>query len=189
MFKVKRKSDGVICALKFVEPKTEAERESIYNEVGIMLLCKENDAILRCFECFDFKDRLWIFLEMMDGGALTPMLEEKNGNYPETFCKYVCLKVLQGLKYLHERHILHRDIKSDNILVATDGKIKLADFGYATQLTSESENRISKVGTVCWMAPEMIRGKMKYNYKVDVWSFGIFVVELAQGEPPYISES
>jgi len=97
-----------------------------------MLLCKENDAILRCFECFDFKDRLWIFLEMMDGGALTPMLEEKNGNYPETFCKYVCLRVLQGLKYLHERHILHRDIKSDNILVATDGKIKLADFGYAT---------------------------------------------------------
>lgn len=189
MFKVKRKSDGVICALKFVEPKTEAERESIYNEVGIMLLCKENDAILRCFECFDFKERLWIFLEMMDGGALTPMLEEKKGNYPETFCKYVCLRVLQGLRYLHERHILHRDIKSDNILVATDGKIKLADFGYATQLTSESENRISKVGTVCWMAPEMIRSKMKYNYKVDVWSFGIFVVELAQGEPPYINES
>lgn len=154
-----------------------------------MLLCKENDAILKCFECFDFKNRLWIFLEMMDGGALTPMLEEKNGNYPEEYCKFICLRVLQGLKYLHDRHILHRDIKSDNILVSTDGKIKLADFGYATQLTTESENRVSKVGTVCWMAPEMIRGKMKYNNKVDVWSFGIFVVELAQGEPPYISET
>jgi serine/threonine protein kinase len=94
VFKVKRKSDGVICALKFVEPKNDAERESIFNEVGIMLLCKENDAILRCFECFDFKQRLWIFLEMMDGGALTPMLEEKSGNYPEAFCKFICLRVL-----------------------------------------------------------------------------------------------
>lgn len=91
VFKVKRKSDGVICALKFVEPKNDAERESIFNEVGIMLLCQENDAILKCFECFDFKQRLWIFLEMMDGGALTPMLEEKKGSYPESFCKFICL--------------------------------------------------------------------------------------------------
>ena len=159
VFKVKRKSDGVICALKFVEPRNNQERDSIFNEVGIMLLCKENDAILRCLECFDFKARLWIFLEMMDGGALTPMLEEMNGTHSEAFCKYICLRVLQGLKYLHDRHILHRDIKSDNILVSSTGKIKLADFGYATQLTQEKHRRDSKVGTVCWMAPEMIRGK------------------------------
>jgi serine/threonine protein kinase len=55
----------------------------------------------------------------------------------------------------------------------------LADFGYATQLTKGNINRISKVGTVCWMAPEMIKGKQSYDSKVDVWSFGIFVVELA----------
>lgn len=135
VFKVKRKSDNVICALKFVEPKSVPERESVLNEVGIMLLCKENDAILRCFECFDFKGRLWIFLEMMDGGALTPMLEELNGKVTEEYCKFISLRVLQGLKYLHDRHILHRDIKSDNILVSSNGGIKLADFGYATQLT------------------------------------------------------
>jgi len=119
VFKVKRKADDVICALKFVEPKTQPERDSVINEVGIMLMCQENDAVLRCFECFDFKGRLWIFLELMDGGALTPMLEEVNGNHSEDFCKYICLRVLQGLKYLHDRHILHRDIKSDNILVST----------------------------------------------------------------------
>lgn len=79
VFEVKRKSDDVVCALKFVEPKSEADRQVIYNEVGIMLLCQENDGILKCFECFDFKDRLWIFLEMMDGGALTPMLEDNKG--------------------------------------------------------------------------------------------------------------
>ena len=132
MFKVKRKIDDAICALKFVEPKTQQERESVVNEVGIMLMCKANDGIIRCFECFDFKSRLWIFLEMMDGGALTPMLEELSGKHSEKFCKYVSYRVLQGLKYLHDRHILHRDIKSDNILVSSQGDIKLADFGYAT---------------------------------------------------------
>ena len=132
VFKVKRKEDDHICALKFVEPKTPQERESVVNEVGIMLMCKENDGIIRCFECFDFKSSLWIFLEMMDGGALTPMLEELPGKHSEQFCKYVSYRVLQGLKYLHDRHILHRDIKSDNILVSSDGQIKLADFGYAT---------------------------------------------------------
>ena len=84
----------MICALKFVEPKNQQERDSIINEVGIMLLCQENDAILRCFECFDFKGRLWIFLEMMDGGALTPMLEEMGGKHTEDFCKFVRLRVL-----------------------------------------------------------------------------------------------
>ncbi len=141
VFKVKRKSDDKICALKFIEPKNNAEREIIFNEVGIMLMCQENDMILRCFECFDFKGRLWIFLEMMDGGALTPMLEELGGKHSELFCKYVCYCVLQGLKYLHDRHILHRDIKSDNILVSTEGAIKLADFGYAVQLTKETATR------------------------------------------------
>jgi len=54
-----------------------------------MLMCKENDGVLQCFECFDFKNRLWIFLEMMDGGALTPMIEELAGQHSEKFCKYV----------------------------------------------------------------------------------------------------
>ena len=66
-----------------MEPKTVADRESVLNEVGIMLACKENDAIVKCFECFDYKGRLWIFLEIMDGGALTPMLEEMGGHLSE----------------------------------------------------------------------------------------------------------
>lgn len=141
VFKVKRKIDGAICALKFVEPKNQEQINSVINEVGIMLMCKENDAILKCYECFDFKGRIWIFLEMMDGGALTPMLEDLSGQHNEDFCKFICLRVLQGLKFLHDRHILHRDIKSDNILVSSEGAIKLADFGYATQLTVENKRR------------------------------------------------
>lgn len=83
VFEVKRKSDGVVCALKFVEAKSDHDRNVIFNEVGLMMLCKDNDGILKCYECFDYKNRLWIFLEMMDGGALTDMLEYMKGYHTE----------------------------------------------------------------------------------------------------------
>ena len=108
----------------------------------MLLLCKENDGIIQCFECYEFRDRLWIFLEMMDS-ALTPLLEDMRGKLNEQFCKFVCLRVLKGLKFLHDIHILHRDVKSDNVLISAKGQVKLADFGYATQLTQENKNRES----------------------------------------------
>ena len=74
-------------------------------------------------------------MELMDGGAFTPILEEKQGNYSEEFCKYSLYKTTLGLLDLHKQNIIHRDIKSDNILVKPNGDIKLADFGYAVMLT------------------------------------------------------
>ena len=84
---------------------------------------------------------------------------------------------------------MHRDIKSDNILVNSKGDIKLADFGYSAQLTQEKKARQTKVGTIYWMAPELIKGKTSYDSKVDIWSFGIFAIELADGEPPHHGKS
>ena len=175
-------------ALKFIEPKNDKERMIIKNELGIMMMNQGAENIVHCFEAFDFKSRLWIFLEFCDAGCLTPIVEERKGNIPENVCAYILYQTLKGLQTLHDQNILHRDIKSDNILVNSKGDLKLADFGYAAQLTQERQNRISKVGTVCWMAPELIKGKSSYNEKVDIWSFGIFALELADGEPPYISE-
>ena len=119
-------------------------------------------------------------------GALTDVLLALNTKYSEDFCKYVLLKTLQGLSFLHDRHVIHRDIKSDNILINMEGEVRLADFGYAVQLTEETEARKTKVGTVCWMAPELIRGERKYKTSVDIWSYGVFAIELANGEPPYL---
>jgi serine/threonine protein kinase len=103
VYKVKRKSDGIDCVMKFITSQTEGEKKNILNEVGIMLLCKESENIVKCYECFENKNKLWIFLEMMNGGSLTQMVEETNGKVSEGFCKYACLQVLKGLKYLHDR--------------------------------------------------------------------------------------
>ena len=185
--KVRRRSDGFLCALKFIEPKNEQEKELIINEIGVMRKCGANQGILKVIEAYDFKNRLWVFLELMDD-ALTKYVQTLHKTYSENIVRFVLKKTLEGLQFLHNRHIIHRDIKSDNLLFNTKGEVKLADFGYAVQLTEQKAGRKSKVGTVCWMAPELIRGERQYGTKVDIWSFGIFAMEMADGDPPYISE-
>ena len=148
---------------------------------------KGAEYVLKIYESYDFKERLWIMVELMDC-ALTPVISECQDTYSENSCKYVLRQTLLGLKYLHDQHIIHRDIKSDNILCDVNGEVKLADFGYAAQLTSSRDARITKVGTPAWMAPELIKGERKYDTKVDIWSFGIVAMELTNGDPPYISE-
>ena len=86
---------------------------------------------------------------------------------------------------LHEHKQIHRDLKSDNILVAKDGTIKVADFGFAIQLTKEQKNRKSVVGTPAWMPRQLIK-KEFYNELLDVCSVGVIAVELAEGEPPFL---
>jgi serine/threonine protein kinase len=93
---------------------------------------------------------------------------------------FIMREILLGLDVLHRHKQIHRDLKSDNILVDKNGRIKVADFGFAIQLTKEQKNRKSLVGTPAWMAPELIK-KEYYNELVDVWSVGVIAVELAEG--------
>ncbi|NWY68752.1 PAK3 kinase, partial [Erithacus rubecula] len=92
---------------------------------------------------------------------------------------------LQGLAFLHANRVIHRDIKSSNILLGWDGSVKLADIGLCAVLIHEQSKRRSVVGTTCWMAPEFVRGE-PYGPKVDTWSLGIVEIEMAKGRVPYI---
>jgi len=117
---------------------------------------------------------------------LTDILEQFNTiQMNEAQIARVTRETLKALVYIHSQHRIHRDIKSDNILLNEKGEIKIADFGYAALLTKKNLKRNTVVGTPYWMAPELIRGH-DYGVKVDIWSTGIMAMEQAEGEPPYM---
>ncbi|KYQ91365.1 p21-activated protein kinase [Tieghemostelium lacteum] len=159
--------------------------KTVVNEIG-MMKNSIHDNIVQYIDSYIVADELWVAMELMRGGCLTEVLDQFSSiQLTEPQIAFVCGEVVKGLDYIHKLNRIHRDIKSDNILIGASGEIKLADFGYAAQLNSIRQQRNSVVGTPYWMAPELIRG-YNYDFKVDVWSLGIMTREMAEGEPPYL---
>lgn len=143
--------------------------------------------IMRYYETYRDERHIWIIVELLTC-SMIDVIRACGRRLGEQHIAYICHEVLQALLYLHSQHRIHRDIKSDNILISASGKVLLGDFGYAAQLTQERDQRCTVVGTPSWMAPELVVGK-KYDVKVDIWSLGIVCLEMADGEPPYLRES
>ncbi|NXH80493.1 PAK3 kinase, partial [Edolisoma coerulescens] len=133
---------------------------------------------------------LWLVMEYMDGGTLWDVVRqtcmaEGEMAAPLTFTLVflVLSQCLQGLDFLHSNRVIHRDLKSSNILLGMDSSVRLADFGLCAQLSPEQDQRSSVVGTAHWMAPEVVASS-PYGPKVDIWSFGIVTIEMVEREPP-----
>eukprot|EP01105_Mastigella_eilhardi_P025222 TRINITY_DN679_c0_g1_i5.p1 TRINITY_DN679_c0_g1~~TRINITY_DN679_c0_g1_i5.p1 ORF type:complete len:701 (+),score=145.19 TRINITY_DN679_c0_g1_i5:49-2103(+) len=156
------------------------------NEIAIMK-SSHHPNIVDYFDSFLEKSHLLVVMEFMSGGCLTEILEqyESGLHLNEGHIAYICACTLRALNYIHSLNRVHRDIKSDNVLLTSNGEVKLADFGFAAQLTQERAKRNTVVGTPYWMAPEVIGGQ-SYGTKVDVWSLGIMMMELLEGQPPYM---
>jgi len=131
---------------------------------------------------------MYVFLEYVSGGSISSLIS-KFGPFKENVIKIYTKHILQGLQYLHENNIIHRDIKGANILIDANRKAKLADFGCAKTFAKEANqsNFKSVLGTPHWMAPEVIRGE-GHGRSADIWSMGCTIIEMATGRPPWAQE-
>ncbi|KAL8254206.1 hypothetical protein R6Q59_032427 [Mikania micrantha] len=141
--------------------------------------------IVKYLGSFKTKTHLHIILEYVENGSLAKIIKpDKFGPFPESLAAIYIAQVLEGLVYLHEQGVVHRDIKGANILTTKEGLVKLADFGLPMKLTVSDGNAQSVTGTPYWMAPEVIE-MSGVSAASDIWSVGCTVIELITGVPPH----
>uniref|UniRef100_A0A672JBR5 non-specific serine/threonine protein kinase n=1 Tax=Salarias fasciatus TaxID=181472 RepID=A0A672JBR5_SALFA len=187
VYKAQNKQNGTLAAAKVIDTKTEDELEDYMVEIDILASCNHHH-IVKLLDAFYFEGKLWILIEFCAGGAVDAIMLELERPLTEPQIRVVCKQTLEALIYLHESKVIHRDLKAGNILLSLEGDVKLADFGVSAKNTKTLQRRDSFIGTPYWMAPEVVMCETSkdrpYDYKADIWSLGVTLIELAQIEPP-----
>lgn len=163
--------------------------EELRRETALMSISKHPN-ILKILASFVVGQKLWMVTQYVPGGSCLDAMRYsfKDGLDDECLIATTLQHALHGLEYIHSNGSIHRDVKAGNLLIDSDGHIRLADFGVASSIYEGEHRRIRRtfVGTPCWMAPEVMEMNPDgYNFKADIWSLGITALELAQGSAPY----
>jgi len=181
VWRVTHKKTGKKYAVKRVG--IDNDLEDLLLEIMFMKSCI-SDNIVRYFGSYVCGQELWIVMEFCSGGSVSDLMRVTRKTLTERQIVSVVRDMLKGLQFLHSKHKIHRDVKCGNVLLNSKGQGKLADFGVSGQLSDTMAKRHTAIGTPFWMAPEVI-GELGYDYKADIWSLGITVIEMAEGRPPY----
>ncbi|KAF1749286.1 hypothetical protein GCK72_025753 [Caenorhabditis remanei] len=186
---VSRTDPKLFAASKSIEIQEGEELEDLLVEVEILTECKGHPVMLGLYSTYFFENKLTLLLEFCGGGAVDNIIVELGHALKEDQIRYIAYYVCDALKWLHSQNVIHRDLKAGNILLTNDGQVRLADFGVSAKLKSDREKRDTLIGTPYWMAPEVMACEtfkdQPYDCISDIWSFGITLIEMAQGEPPH----
>ncbi|XP_023845235.1 mitogen-activated protein kinase kinase kinase kinase 4 isoform X3 [Salvelinus sp. IW2-2015] len=194
VYKGRHVKTGQLAAIKVMDV-TEEEEEEIKLEINMLKTYSHHRNIATYYGAFVKKspagqdDQLWLVMEYCGAGSVTDLVKKTKGNcLKEDWIAYICREVLRGLSHLHSHHVIHRDIKGQNVLLTENAEVKLVDFGVSAQLDRTIGRRNTFIGTPYWMAPEVIacdeNPDSTYDYRSDLWSLGITALEMAEGAPP-----
>uniref|UniRef100_A0A8C5BGH9 non-specific serine/threonine protein kinase n=1 Tax=Gadus morhua TaxID=8049 RepID=A0A8C5BGH9_GADMO len=194
VYKGRHVKTGQLAAIKVMDV-TEDEEEEIKLEINMLKKYSHHRNIATYYGAFIKKsppghdDQLWLVMEFCGAGSITDLVKNTKGNtLKEDWIAYISREILRGLTHLHAHHVIHRDIKGQNVLLTENAEVKLVDFGVSAQLDRTVGRRNTFIGTPYWMAPEVIacdeNPDATYDYRSDLWSCGITAIEMAEGAPP-----
>ncbi|XP_068626124.1 serine/threonine-protein kinase 10 [Battus philenor] len=187
VYKAQHKTTGQLAAAKMCMLDNEDDLADFTVEIDILSECRHPN-VVELHEAYFIDNKLWMLLEYCDGGALDSVMSELEKGLSEAQIAYVCREMCRGLEFLHGRRVIHRDLKAGNVLATMTGGVKLADFGVSAKNKSTLQKHDTFIGTPYWMAPEVVLCETfrdhPYDFKVDIWSLGITLIEFAQMEPP-----
>ncbi|KAJ1509499.1 Protein kinase, partial [Coelomomyces lativittatus] len=172
-------------AIKQMKIAKQPRPELLVNELKVMQSTFHPHLVHALASYLIQDEEVWMVMEYMQGGPLSEWIEVYHEGLLEPHMACIVQACLSGVDHLHRHQIIHRDIKSDNVLMDPNGGVKVTDFGFSAKLISNQSKRATMVGTPYWMAPEVVK-RQTYSFKIDIWSLGILALELVDGEPPYL---